>query len=245
MINLNQNRWEHSKTWKCPYCGSEDVVYDTSKVLTSNPPQYQCKCNTCEKEFYSGQCKNVNLYGKWFEHDQSILNIPKIGDPTPGESPYWAPFTPAPDPFHLNPPYKQNNYGWICPKCGRVMAPFIDSCKFCGEENNTLTTPITNTNPNIVDLNNYLNKNMNDSNSIVGIINPNNKLTNDSNLLNYITTTQSTDNSITATNTIEINGIYNGMSKEEVKQKFLNESESVFEAVDKYKEWEKSLGGNK
>ena len=80
--------WEQSKIYKCPYCGSDDVMYDSSKVLTSNPPQYQCKCNTCKKEFYSGQCKNVNLYGNWFEHDQSILNIPKVGDPTPGESPY-------------------------------------------------------------------------------------------------------------------------------------------------------------
>ena len=220
--------WEQSKTYKCPYCGSEDIVYDSSKVLASNPPQYQCKCNKCKKDFYSNQCKNGNLYGNWFEHDQSILNTPKIGDPTLGESPYWVPFTP--DPFHLNPPYKQNNYGWICPKCGRVMAPFIDSCKFCGSN-------LTVTNPNTF--------NLNDSNTITAIPNPSNKLTNNFDLLNYITTTPSTDNSITATNTIDISGIYDRMSKEEVKQKFLNESESVFEAIDKYKEWEKSLGGNK
>ena len=220
--------WEQSKTYKCPYCGSDDVMFDSSKVLTSNPPQYRCKCNTCKKEFYSGQCKNFN----W---DQSILNIPKIGDPTPGESPYWVPFTP--DPFKLDPPYKQNNYGWICPKCGRVLAPHLDSCKFCNGGNTLAVTPNT--------LNDYLNKNINDSNSIGGIPNPNNKLTNDSDLLNYITTTQSTDNSTKATIATNINNSYDGMSKEEVKQKFLNESESVFEAVDKYKEWEKSLGGNK
>ena len=225
--------WEQSKTYKCPYCGSDDVMYDSSKVLTSNPPQYQCKCNTCKKEFYSGQCKNFN----W---DQSILNIPKIEDPTPGESPYWVPFTP--DPFHLNPPYKQNNYGWICPKCGRVLAPHLDSCKFCGS--GTVTTPLTTTNPNTFNVNDYLSKNINDnSNSVTAIPNPNNKLTNDSDLLNYMTTTQSTDNSIKATIATNINGIYNGMSKEEVKQKFLNESESVFEAVDKYKEWENKQKG--
>ena len=114
------------------------------------------------------------------------------------------------------------------------MAPFVDSCKFCGGDSTLANT-----------LNDYLNKNMSDSNSIGGIPNPNNKLTGDPNLLNYITTTQSTDNSITAINTTQINNSYDGMSKEEVKQKFLNESESVFEAVDKYKEWEKSLGGNK
>lgn len=228
--------WEQSKTYKCPYCNSEDIVYDSSKVLTSNPPKYQCKCNTCKKEFYSGQCKNVNLYGSWFEHDQSILNTPKIGDPTPGESPYWTPFTP--DPFKLNPPYKQNNYGWICPKCGRVLAPHLDSCKFCNDGNTLAVTPNT--------LNDYLSKNINNnSNSITAIPNPNIKLRGDAELLNYITTTQNTDNNITATNTTQINNSYDGMSKEEVKQKFLNESESVFEAVDKYKEWEKSLGGNK
>lgn len=227
--------WEQSKTYKCPYCGSEDTVYDSSIVLTSYPPQYQCKCNSCKKAFYSGQCKNVNLHGNWFEHDQSILNTPKIGDPTPGESPYWVPFTP--DPFHLNPPYKQNNYGWICPKCGRVMAPHVDSCKFCDSGNTLATTPNT--------LNDYLSKSISDSNSITAVPNPNIQLRGDADLLNYITTTQSTDNSITAINSTQINNNYNGMSKQEVKQKFLNESESVFEAVDKYKEWEKSLGGSK
>ena len=242
------NQWEQSKTYKCPYCGSEDVIYDSSKILASYPPQYQCKCNACKKEFYSGQCKsgwsNNDALNDFWKHDQSILNIPKVGDPTPGESPYWVPFTP--DPFKLNPPYKQNNYGWICPKCGRVMAPFVDSCKFCGgEENNTLTTPITTTNPNTFNLNDYLSNGINDSNSVTAVPNPSNKLTNDSNLLNYLTTTQGTDNGIKATNTTEINGIYNKISKEEMKQKFLSESESVFEAVDKYKEWEKSLGGNK
>ena len=228
--------WEQAKTYKCPYCGSEDIVYDYNRVLTSNPPQYQCKCNKCKKEFYSGQCKNFN----W---DQSILNIPKIEDPTPGESPYWTPLTS--DPFKLNPPYKQNNYGWICPKCGRVMAPFVDSCKFCGS--GTVTNPITTTNPNTFNLNDYLSKSISDSNSVTAIPNPNNKLTNDSDLLNYITTTQQTENinavSSNIGNKINSNIGINKMSKEEMKQKFLNESDSVFEAVDKYKEWENKQKG--
>lgn len=234
--------WEQSKTYKCPYCGSEDIVYDSSKVLTSNPPQYQCKCNTCRKEFYSGQCKNFNwsnndTLNDFWKQDQSILNIPKIGDPTPGESPYWTPFTP--DPFKLNPPYKQNNYGWICPKCGRVLAPHLDSCKFCNGGNTLAVTPNT--------LNDYLSKNINDSNYIGGIPNPNNKLTNDSDLLNYITTTQQTENinavSSNLSNKTDSNIGINKMSKEEMKQKFLNESDSIFEAVDKYKEWENKQKG--
>ena len=233
--------WEQSKTYICPYCGSDDVVYDSSKVLTSNPPQYQCKCNNCKKDFYSGQCKNItwnsNLSND-FKHDQSILNIPRVGDPTPGESPYWIPFTP--DPFKLNPPYKQNNYGWICPKCGRVMAPHMDSCKFC--DGNTLAvTPNT--------LNDYLSKSISDSNSITAVPNPSIKLKGDSDLLNYITTTQQTENinavSSNVDGKINSNIGINKINKEEMKQKFLDESDSIFEAVDKYKEWEKSLGGNK
>lgn len=28
-------------------------------------------------------------------------------------------------------------YGWVCPKCGRVYAPFIPSCSYCGQEQYT------------------------------------------------------------------------------------------------------------
>lgn len=205
-------------------------------VLTSNPPQYQCECKDCGKAFYSGSAKVID-----FRHDQSILNIPKIEDPLPGESPYWTPFTP--DPFKLNPPYKQNNYGWICPKCGRVLAPHLDSCKFCGS--GTVTTPVTVTNPNTFNLNDYLSKSINDSNSVTAIPNPNNKLTNDSDLLNYITTTNSEMNG-TNKATITISSVNSDGAtpknslNDEMMQKFLNESESVFEAVDKYQEWEKN-----
>jgi len=27
---------------------------------------------------------------------------------------------------------KSENKGWICPKCGRVYAPWIDKCQYCG-----------------------------------------------------------------------------------------------------------------
>lgn len=26
------------------------------------------------------------------------------------------------------------NNGWICPKCGRVYAPFIPECQYCNEK---------------------------------------------------------------------------------------------------------------
>ena len=35
------------------------------------------------------------------------------------------------------------NYGWICPKCGAVMAPFVSTCINCrGNYNSEITTNI-------------------------------------------------------------------------------------------------------
>lgn len=229
--------------YKCPYCGSTNTEYDSTMILTSNPPQNKCRCKDCGEHFFSGQCRtewtNRDALDDMWKHNQSILNTPKIEDPLPGESPYWTPLTP--DPFKLNPPYKQSNYGWICPKCGRVMAPFVDSCKFCGS--GTVATPVTIMNPDTFDLNDYLSKSINDSNRIVAIPNPNNKLTNDSDLLNYITITNSemneTNKATIAISSVNSNRAENPLNPE-IMQKFLNESESVFEAVDKYQEWEKN-----
>ena len=27
------------------------------------------------------------------------------------------------------------NKGWECPKCGRVYAPWVEKCKYCGNHN--------------------------------------------------------------------------------------------------------------
>lgn len=27
-----------------------------------------------------------------------------------------------------------NNNGWICPKCGRVYAPYVFECHYCNKE---------------------------------------------------------------------------------------------------------------
>lgn len=224
--------------YECPYCGSTNTEYDSTMVLASNPPQYKCKCKNCGEYFFSGQCKskwtNKDSLDDMWKHDQSILNIPKIEDPLPGESPYWVPFTP--DPFKLNPPTK-GNYGWICPKCGRVMAPFVDSCKFCGGGNVLTVTPNT--------LNDYLSKSISDSNSITAVPNPNIKLTCDADVINYATTTNSEMNetnkaTITISSVNSDGAIPKNPLNDEMMQKFLNESESVFEAVDKYQEWERN-----
>lgn len=37
-------------------------------------------------------------------------------------------------------------YGWICPKCGRVYSPFTQMCLYCGKQDITTTAPNTPTN---------------------------------------------------------------------------------------------------
>ena len=34
------------------------------------------------------------------------------------------------------------NNGWICPKCGRVYAPFIPECHHCNRENKSISGTI-------------------------------------------------------------------------------------------------------
>lgn len=46
------------------------------------------------------------------------------------------------------------NYGWVCPKCGRVFAPNQEMCLFCCGENKITSPPISewiSTNPCTID----------------------------------------------------------------------------------------------
>ena len=36
---------------------------------------------------------------------------------------------------------KDETKGWICPKCGRVYAPWVDKCQYCGSSTITCTPP--------------------------------------------------------------------------------------------------------
>ena len=114
-------RWTGSN--RCPNCLGSNIEYNTQLVLTSNPPQTQLRCKDCGHYFSSGftaEWTNDDSSNKLWEHDQSILGKPQVGD--------WPP-TPTPqDPIYIPHTPDAHNYGWICPKCGRCLAPHVDSC---------------------------------------------------------------------------------------------------------------------
>ena len=143
-VNYNSrsewDRWNGSH--KCPKCGGDEIEYNTQLVLTSYPPQSQLRCKNCGHYFSSGfklECTDNDALNKLWEHDQSILNIPKVGD--------WPP---SPQPGDLPPATdKTTMYGWICPKCGRVNAPHRNFCDCSGNHNpNIVYCNGTGSNPN-------------------------------------------------------------------------------------------------
>lgn len=125
---------------KCPKCGSHDIEVNNTVVLTSNPPQSQLRCKECGYYFSSGWSATDNTSDatdKYWQYDQSILNIPKVGDwplgPQVGD---WPPCT---QPWEQEPPSYPDTYiprkdspvGWVCPKCGRCYAPHVRECSHC------------------------------------------------------------------------------------------------------------------
>ena len=115
-------KWKRLYGASCPICGSSEVEYDSGTILTSYPPQHNCRCKDCGERFFSGSISS------WTNSDSLDMETPwKFGDPMPGAAPMIGDFP--------NSPYLGGNQGWICPKCGRVMAPHMDYCKFCCSSN--------------------------------------------------------------------------------------------------------------
>lgn len=139
----NASIWTGQKEWEpwtgsniCPRCCSDEIEYNTQLVLTSYPPKAQLRCKNCDFYFSSSfeeKWTNDDSLDKLWQHDQSILGIPEIRDPLPGEAPYIGDWPPAPTPCDPIVAPQQLNYGWICPKCGRVLAPHVNSCPHCSE----------------------------------------------------------------------------------------------------------------
>lgn len=138
VINYFRPEWEHwTGSNKCPHCGGDEIEYNTQIILTSNPPQTQLRCKSCGHYFSSG-CKtdliDHDALNKVYDEVKKSFGISDIRDPLPGEAPYIGDWPPSPIPCDpINIPNSPNtlNYGWICPKCGRVLAPHVSSCPNC------------------------------------------------------------------------------------------------------------------
>lgn len=113
ITNSQQTTYNPLEDWKpylgkCPHCGSTNIEANYGVVLTSMPPQYNCRCKDCKGTFFSGQINQEN---------QTIT--PYI----PG-----LPVYPTTQP--QKPQYDWGNIrqGWICPRCGKVNSPDRDFC---------------------------------------------------------------------------------------------------------------------
>lgn len=125
----DNNSWM-SYPHKCPKCGG-DQEYDTSMVLTSNPPQYQVRCKKCGHISYSGSY-TVKVNDPDLPDSLTTTPDPVLpGYPSPG-LPNYPDQPQKPDHGY------GGSYGWICPKCGKVWAPHIDFCD-CGNNWNKFT----------------------------------------------------------------------------------------------------------
>jgi Zn finger protein HypA/HybF involved in hydrogenase expression len=132
---------------KCPKCGSHHIEVNTMVVLTTHPAQSQLRCKDCDHYFSSGMFNsrntNEDALDDYWKHDQSILNIPKVGDwpPSPqvGDAPWWPPEQEPPSYPDISIPSKDSPVGWICPKCGRCYAPHVSGCSHCNSSSIKIT----------------------------------------------------------------------------------------------------------
>ena len=133
LIWTGQKEWEK---WdigdKCPNCDSDEIEYNTRLMLTSYPPKQQLRCKKCGHYFSSGYTADLidnDELDKLYEHVKDIWGIPEVRDPLPGEAPYIGDWQPSYPEIYL--PHENAPVGWICPKCGRCLAPHLDSCPYC------------------------------------------------------------------------------------------------------------------
>ena len=95
---------------KCKKCGGIADV-DTSKILTSNPPQYDCKCENCGEKF-SCFMHEVSYV---FENEEDGLYT-GLNSPVTTTTNHYIPCKHVIDVKMVN-----GNYVSYCSKCGAIL----------------------------------------------------------------------------------------------------------------------------
>lgn len=133
--NILQEWQPWSGSSECPKCGGHSIEVNTTLVLTTYPAQSQLRCKDCGYHFSSGifNAGSSDATNKKWQHDQSILGKPQVGDwpPSPQIGDWW-PYEQEPPSYpDISIPSKDSPVGWICPKCGRCYAPHVRECSHC------------------------------------------------------------------------------------------------------------------
>lgn len=113
--------------YECPICGHKVDCYSDSTKSTNS----EDRCPICggylEMSLEAGVCKSCSRCG------YKIRTY--IGDP-----PNYNQHIPDTNSLVNEPDNKPGGlYGWICPKCGAALSPFIDCCPNCTQRNWTIT----------------------------------------------------------------------------------------------------------
>ena len=121
-------------TYKCPKCGGR-VVVDRSMVLASYPPKYRAVCIECGETSYP-LCSEVTEgfgpeeFDSFLEKFSENLKAEQASDLTPNTITITPQSTET-----ITSKQTQGaaaapsiSYGWVCPICGKVHAPWVKEC---------------------------------------------------------------------------------------------------------------------
>ena len=119
------------------------------KIIFTNPQDFGDEKTNVGKEMPSNATSaNIDHHLPNDIGDHPFPN--DIGDfPLPDD----IPFKPEePVPFPGTNPFTENHstpmYGWVCPKCGSVLAPWVNQCPNCGPKVSTITYQPATQDPN-------------------------------------------------------------------------------------------------